>query len=278
MDVVKGHYDLELAKLSTKAKDSENLKNVQQHRHILLMERLKRPPSQDSQNDSAPVKPGSTPATLNHPAVLQIGYITRPEHDALNIRYQAANNDLLNTPLEGQEASRFVMGAVEVDITRDNIDLKSFTAIDIASFNTNPIPREFHKDLSWSVTAEYAPRNLICESCSTAYIDAKVGKAIRPIPDLMIYSLWGGQINHKQTHYNDVLMLRSENGILANLSSKSRLNMELNADVSPISGNPSYLWAAETVYDITPQTDLRARFENNLQQSSLMMRVSFYLN
>lgn len=276
--VTRSQYDLELAKLTTKAKDADKLKDLQKHRHILLMERLKRSPSSSSEHNTFAHKTGSTPATLNHPGALQIGYIAKPGNDAFNLRFQAANNDLLNKPLEGQEASKFIMGALEVDLNQDKMDLRSFTAFDIASFNTNPIPRGFLSDLSWSIQAEYAPRNLICDSCTTGFIDAKVGKAIRPSSNIMLYSLWGGQVNHKQTRHNDTLMLRSENGILANLSSINRINLELNAEASPTSGNPLYLLAAETAYDIAPQTDIRARFEHDFDKSALLVRFSFYLN
>ncbi|RYD50618.1 MAG: hypothetical protein EOP52_13665 [Sphingobacteriales bacterium] len=109
-------------------------------------------------------------------------------------------------------------------------------------------------------------------------VDAKIGKAVRVNKDVLLYSLVGGQVNHKQTSYNDVLMLTSENGVLLNLDDISRLNIEANVEVSPVDGNPSYLFKGTAIRDLTSQSDLRLVIENDGKDSAAMLRLGLYLN
>ena len=272
------YYDVELAKLSTKSKDADKLALLQPHRQIALAERLKRPALSSAEAVPAMPEQGETPATIKHPSYLQAGYTVRSGKDSINLRYQASNNDLLTMPLAGQEASHFIMGAAEVALTEHKLDLSKVTLIDIASLNTNPLPMSLTGEYSWSVKAEYGARNDICQKCSTASLDGKIGKAQRLNENLMLYTLVGGQVNYKETSYNDHLMLTSENGALFTLDGKTRLNTEINADVSPIHGNPGYLFKATLAHDLSSQTDIRFSAENDGENSAATIKFGFYFN
>lgn len=277
LDVIRMHYDVELAKLSAKPRDLDKLQDLQPHRQLALYEQLKRPVVQAS--EIQPEKRGGvTPATMNHASAVQIGYIARSGDDALNFRFQAANNDLLTKPFEGQEASRFIFGAGEVDVTQNDLKLRSLTLLDIMSLNTNPLPAKATGEYSWALKAAYEPRNLICEACSTLNMDAKAGKAWRVSEGWLLYSLIGGQVNNKQTQMNDILMVTSENGALINLGESTRLNVEANIEVSPLEGNPGYLFRGAVARDLTTQSDIRFSLENDGSHSAALVRLGFYLN
>lgn len=276
LGVVGMQYDVELAKLSSKPKDALKLEDLQPHRQLVLGERLKRPARETSEPFLS--RDGLTPATMKHASSFQAGYIARPGDDALNLRFQAANNDLLTKPFRNQEASRFIFGAGEVDVTNDELNLRSLTLVDILSLNTNPLPMTATGEYSWSLEAGYEPRNLICDKCSTLNIDAKVGKAARLNEDWLVYSLVGGQVNNKDTSMNDILMLTSENGVLVDLGESLRLNLEANVEISPVKGNPNYLFKAAMVKDLAPQRDLRLSVENDGSDSAVMIRMGFYIN
>lgn len=273
--VVLAQLDVEMAKLKGDAASPEG-KTVQAERQVVLVEMFRRPPP------AAKIEPAAgpllSPADIRRPAALQVGYIVRPGADALGIRYQASNNDLFTTPLAGQEASRFIMGAAEAEFTADTANIRKVTLLDIASFNTNPMPMRITGDYSWGLRMEYGPRNLVCRKCSAITAEGKLGMANRATDDLMLYTLWGAQLNHRQTAFNDYLMLVSENGALWTMDEDWKLGMGLTIEVSPLQGNPAYLPNTTLAYDIAPQSDLRFVLEHDGNNAAAMLRVGFYFN
>ncbi len=272
-------YDVQLAKLSSKTKKSKAIPKLQASRAILLREKLARPAFKaESKMVTENPSRSITPATMKHPGSVQVGYLSKPDKDALNLRFQASNNDLLTAPFEGQEASRFIMGAAEIETSFEDVSLKRVTLLDIASLNTNPLPSSFTGEYSWSLKAEYGPRNNICDKCSSAGVDAKIGKAVRLNEDLMLFGLIGGQVNSRETSHNDILMLTSENGVLIDVSPRARLLAGINIEASPERGDPAYLYKGSLSYDISPQTDIRMSLENDGEESAALLSLSFYLN
>jgi hypothetical protein len=275
--LILNQLDVEGAELTVHPPAPDKVEKFQRQRRLVLAEMFKRPPA------SLPNVPSTTflaptPATMHRPSAIQVGYTVRPDNDALLLRYQVGNNDLYTSPFEGQEASRFLIGAVEAEATSHTINLHKVTLLDIASFNTNPLPMKITKEYSWAIRAEYGARNEICTKCSAITAEAKIGKASRLNDHLMIYSLIGPQVNHRQTAYNDYLMLTAENGALIDLDQSNKLGVGVDIDVSMGHGNPSYLFKSTFVHKLASQRDLRFTIENDGKDSAGTVRLGFYFN
>lgn len=258
LSVILMEYDIRLAALASKPRDDEAIYDLERRRQHVLAELFRQPaPIAQVSSSHSPNHSSKSPASAQRASMLQLGFIVRPGDDAIRLRYQAANNDLLTPRTEGQESSRFIMGALETEATKRQFDIRRATFLDIVSLNTSPIPFQVNKDYSWGFRAAYAPRNDICHKCSAISLDATLGFANRVSDDLLLYALAGPQLNHRTTSLNDYLMVTAEQGALLDLTSSSRVHASLSQDISPLHGDPHLLVQSTFGLDVTPQHQLR---------------------
>lgn len=268
--------NLEVSKLKNIEKDTKKHRVLESKRRIVLNELYK------TQNIAKPngfiYSKSQTLLNDKPSSLLRVGSKFRNEKDAATIRYQIANNDLLDTPMPGQENSRFVMGAIETDFLKSDIDLRELTVVDIANLNTNPLPMRITNEFSWGIKIGYGNQNRVCDNCGAFSFTGKLGKAIRLNDKLMVYSLSGVKLNHKEVNNQRYASIVSENFVITNVSEKINALIGIDLTIDPILGNPAYIMRTDFSYDLDKTKDIRLGYETNMHESALMLNMGFYFN
>ncbi|MDD9919832.1 MAG: DUF4105 domain-containing protein [Alphaproteobacteria bacterium] len=275
--LILNQLDLQVAKLTISKKDEEALNNLNRQRAVILGAMLKRPAAQ-LERPSFKKKEGTTLLNNKPSSVIQAGTIHRKKTTGALLRYQIANNDLLTQRLPGQEISRFIMGAAEVEVQKGNISPHKVTLIDIANINTNPLPSRLTKEYSWSINIDYTARNLTCTKCKTFGIESKLGKAARLNDSLAVYGLTGGRLHHKRTDHHRYVSLEAETGGVWDINTTTKLKAGVDISVDPIKGNPEYLTHGTLALDITKNKDIRLHIENNGHTTAATALLGLYFN
>ena len=91
---------------------------------------------------------------MKPPSVLRIGSGVRDGRSFQTLSYRATNNDLLNMPSPGQEASRFIMVELGIEIDRGSLDLRKLVVFDVLNLNTNPLPTSMTHERSWCLSVD----------------------------------------------------------------------------------------------------------------------------
>jgi len=91
----------------------------------------------------------------------------------------------------------------------------------------------------------------------------------------MVYSLWGGQVNHEATKLNDILMLTSENGVLWDVAEGVKVLGGLDIEASPTDGNPTYISKLTVAKSLGRDRDLRLGGETDGDGTAVTVKVGF---
>ncbi|MBX2834436.1 MAG: DUF4105 domain-containing protein [Micavibrio sp.] len=276
--------DIQIAKLSIKKTSDRNLKNaLNAQRRIILFELLKRPAYSEKDRFTPPA-PKASVLDMPSVSVLRTGYIRRADEiDALNIHYQVANNDLLDRRQPGQEKSRFIMGAVNLDIRESNqsggrVDVREVTVFDIANLNTNPLPMTHTGEYSWGIKFGYSHRNEICTACGSVSLEGKGGKAIRFNDHIMAYSLNGVRLNHRKTRDFGYTQIVSENGLAID-AANARFDLSFDATYDPFMGEDEFIAGAEVGLDVGKGVEARFGAAKNFDGDNMISaRIGYHFN
>lgn len=270
--------DIEVAKLSIKENtNSDDRKNIEDQRRAVLFALLNRPAMGGRQK--LDWDKSQTLSTSRRASVVRWGYTQREGEDAATLKYQIANNDLLDKPMAGQEKSRFIMGAIEAEITENEVNLRDLTIVDIANLNTNALPMTMTKEYSWGIRLGYNHRNRICDSCGSVGVTGTVGKAERLSENILVYSLAGARLNHKKVEVYDYVTLVSESAALFDLNDYGRLNLGVNFDFDPKGSDLETVAKIDYAIDISKNNDLRLGVESNLSGESMVtLRLGHFFN
>jgi hypothetical protein len=278
MFLILDQLDIQVAKLTIEENmNDDEKKSLEKERGIILDELLKRPSIKYREK----LKWGENYTLLDYrpTSVLRSGYTNRNGKNNLTVRYQIANNDLLNKPMAGQESSRFIMGAVEADISDDDIQIRDFTIADITNLNTNALPMSLTNEFSWQVKIGYGHRNRVCDSCGSFGVTTKAGKTIKLNDNTLLYGLVGGRFNSKKTDGYKYVTAVSENGILLDMEEMGKLNIGLDFNMDVDRGEPEYIVKSDYSINITPNSDIRIEAESDFEGNSMFaIKMGYFFN
>lgn len=270
--------DIQVAKLTIEKDSSTERRNALEHqRRILLFELLRKPPIEKRDE----LEWGHL-SLLNYrsASIMRAGYANRSGRNVLNLRYQIANNDLLDVPMAGQAPSRFIMGALEADIrVGENAQIREATLVDITNLNTNVLPIRMTNEFSWQIKIGYEHRNRTCTSCGSLGVTGKAGKAEKITDDVMVYSLLGGRLNHKKTKGYGYVSAISENGLIYDMQSHGRFNLGFDVTFEPFEGDTETIAKSDYALRIGPENDVRLGLETDFEGGSLIkLNVGYFFN
>lgn len=272
------HLDIQIAKLTIdKKKQDDSRASLESQRRVLLSEILERP----SINSRDKVKWDKNFTLMDYKAasVVRTGYVNRSNKSAMSLHYQAANNDLLDRSMSGQEKSRFIMGSVEAEINNEDIDIRDFTIVDITNLNTNVLPMRLTNEFSWQVKIGYNSQSRVCIDCASFGITGKAGKAVRVDDNLLFYSLAGGRLNHREVDDHKYVSVLSESGVLIDVQSMGRINTGFDVILDPISEASEYIIKTDYAFDLNEAYDFRIGIENDTNGNTMFTaRLGHYFN
>ncbi len=271
--------DTEAASYANKAKQANKYTKLQQLRQEVLLARLARPPLPVSER--LPLNPAvsasaTTPATAAAPAKLTVAQKFKESAGSTFLTYRAANHDLLDTPVVGQPPSKFIFGEVTGEIGNNGAKLHSAVLLDIISLNPAPLPQVFGTERSWGLKVAYSPQSKICEKCSTAMVEGKLGQAATLGKNTTVFALLGGQLNSRETSRNEHLMAVLEIGAVRPLGPLQSL-ATYRASVGPFAGSVQNLAALELAYPANATTTLQLRAEHDGKAGAVVLGVGLEL-
>jgi len=174
--------------------------------------------------------------------------------------------------------SKFLVGAIEAEITENSIDITEFVLIDIVNLNTNPLPWRMTHEFSWGFKIDYSPRNNICIDCSTFGTEAKFGAATRLSSKTLLYGLAGGRLHTRQNNKNDIFSLILDTGAIINISNSFILGLEASYYFDPVSGATEYLLKANLGFNFSRNYDYRMSIEGDGEGFAAIARVGYYFD
>ena len=274
LQILLDFFDLELPKLKQKADKQDEITQINQQRGTLLLSMLQRPVESFSKEPIAisfnPI-PNSLPPSLVR---IDTGFKNDKNFNRISIR--AANNDLLDIPISGQEVSRFIMGAAQMEYTDTNLKLRRLVALDILNLNTNPLPLTLTKEYSWGFKIDYSPRGEFCQNCDSAGVEGKVGRAVRFNDNIIMYGLGGARIHSKENDIDSYANLVFDAGTVINLT--STLNMNLGAQYIQSISDEEINFQTEVRQRISKRTDIRTNFISNGDENSVSIGFALYFD
>ncbi len=271
------YLDIEIAKITLEKKDQNKKKQLDKKRQSILNELFQRPPQKHREQESLPPK-GSI---LEHrpTSTLRTGYAHRNSQNAFSVKYQIANNDLIDNIIPRQEKSRLIMGAIEFDLYKDNIDLRDITLIDITNLNTSLSLTPLTSEYSWQVKLGYEHINQSCDKCAAFGFTGKVGKSIRITDQSLTYGLIGGRINHKETLKNDYVSLLGNTGIIFDINEKNKLNTELFYSSNLQFNKKDLSIKIDYSHQLDTETDIRISTEHSSESNNtFIVRIGKFFN
>lgn len=171
------------------------------------------------------------------------------------------------------------MGAIELDLYKDNIDLRDLTLIDITNLNTSLSLTPLTSEYSWQVKLGYEHINQSCDKCSSFGFTGKVGKSIRITDQSLAYGLIGGRINHKETLKNDYVSLLGNTGIIFDINEKNKLNTELFYSSNLQFNKKDLSIKIDYSHQLDTETDIRISTEHSSESNNtFIVRIGKFFN
>ncbi len=269
------YYDLELAKLKEDQEKAEQMRDIHQQRSIILAEMLRRPASAMQREPLQPIEVQPLPDTRQPSSVrLESGVHDGNAFGRLTVR--AANNDMLDAPITGQEVSKFIMGAAQLEYGDTDLSLRKVVALDIVNFNTNPLPILLTREYSWGFRMDYSPRNELCAECRSAGVEGTIGRAIRVDDEVLVYGLGGGRVHTKENDTGSYANLVVQVGSVMNVT--RMMNVQLEGRYTQSIKSEDMSLQMETRHVLGKRVDLRATAVTNGDEHSLSAGLAWHFD
>jgi hypothetical protein len=269
--------DIRIAKSTIEKTKNKEDAVFQEQRRIILAELFRR----TSGYKMAPLDWGKNNTLLNYKpiSVVRAGVSRRDDNDHFSLQYQIANNDLLDSPIPGQERSKVIMGGFQLDMSDDAFQIRDVTLIDILNLNTNPLPFWLTDEYSWQLRVAYDHQNSICKSCGSFGVTGKAGQSIRFNDDWMAYGLAGMTLRHRQVDDFGFLSFVGDSAVIYSADPSHAVQFGFNVIYDPLHGESDGNLDAEFSYKFNDNKDIRFSYERSLENESfLSVRVGYYFN
>lgn len=271
------YLDLEVAKQMLFAEDEVSIHALQGQRALILSEMFRRP-AKDIAARAEKISLPRSPIEMKPPSVIRAGGGVRDGRGFQSYSYRVANNDLLDRPSPGQEASRFIMFELGIEVDGGSADLRKLVIFDLVNINTNPLPSRMTHEGSWSLTLDYAPRNLLCTDCSNFGLEGRLGRSIRPSAQLLFYGFAGARVHTRDSDTANYFQLSSEIGSVINPTEKSALELSAEVYVDPASGDATWHAGIDFALTLTPHAEFRVSYERNRREQVVLATLAYYFD
>lgn len=269
--------NLSLAKQTEEPKDAAKVAEIHRQRAIVLLALMRYPVA--ALGDQTPAAtPFRSLAEERPPSSVRLDAGHSSGHGFTQLTFRAANNDLLDTPISGQEVSRFLMGGAQLEWRESQVKLRKLVVVDILNLNTNPLPESITGQFSWGMRIDYAPRNELCLDCSSAGIEGKVGKSLRLSDDVLLYGLGGVRLHSEEADIESYANLMAEYGVVANLTEDLAMQLggQFVQDVEGHGSDSTLLFEARQ--KLSPRLDWRVNAAASGSESKLSTGLAWYFD
>lgn len=272
------YYTLELAKLAEKPDKKEKIKQAHQHRAILLS-RIYALPADDVSIASASPKQHRSLIDARPPSAIYLESGFKDSSAVSQFTYRAANHDLLDTPIDGQEISRFLMGGFQLEQNEhQDIKLNKVTLLDIMNLNSNPLPMSVTKEYSWGLRIDYAPRDEFCHDCKSVGIESRIGSSSRITQDLLLYGLTGARVHTLEQDIDSYANMTATIGAINTINDKLALHLQSTYRLDLFNHEDDLTETIETRYKLTDRLDLRVSVATNNSETKTLAGIGWFFD